>query len=93
VVRIRHLLLVIHARTKGGSLMSGFSMMVLLMAQSVSSALVVVFIMTVSRVIITCLSVCGCGFRMTVSTVCFFFLRSTMMNSLLAVGWSGALRT
>jgi hypothetical protein len=86
VVRIWRLLLVIRARTNRGCLMSGFSIMVLLIAWSVSSTMVVVFIMTVSRVIIACHSVNRCSFGMMVSMVCFFFLHSTVMNGSLAVG-------
>jgi hypothetical protein len=92
-VRTRWLLLVIHARTNGGDLMLGFSIMVLLMTRSTSSTMVAAFVMMVSKVIITCLSVHRCGFRMMGSMACFYFLYSTMVKGLLAVGWLRVLGT
>jgi hypothetical protein len=79
-VRTRQLLLVIHTRMDSSYLRSVFSIMVLLMAYSISSTVVVVFIMIVSRVINTSLSVHRSGFRIMVTMLCFFFLHTTMMN-------------
>jgi hypothetical protein len=59
-------------------LMLLFSIMVLLMAQSISSAIVVALVITESRMIITSLSVYGYGFGMMVSMASFFCLCSTI---------------
>jgi hypothetical protein len=90
-VRTRQLLLLIRTRINGGYLMSGFSIMVLLIAESFSSAMVVAFVMTISSNIITSRLVYGGGFRMMDSTACFFFLDSTVIKGLSVFGWLGAL--